>query len=55
MKTKKFDSVKMMSEIREKLSEDFSMLSVNEKIGLLENEFPEIKIKKQRKLPLTVS
>ena len=44
-----------MSEIREKLSEDFSMLSVNEKIGLLENEFPEIKIKKQRKLPLTAS
>lgn len=53
MKTKKFDSVKMMREVREKLSKDFSKLSVKEKIDLLEKEFPEIKIKKWRKLPLS--
>ncbi|MEK6590369.1 MAG: hypothetical protein AABZ11_06785 [Nitrospinota bacterium] len=53
MKTKKFDSVKMMREIREKLSKDFSKLSAKEKIDLLEKEFPEVKIRKQRKLPLT--
>jgi len=53
MKTKRFDSVKMMREIREKLSKDFSKLSVKKKIDLLEKEFPEIKIKKRRKLPLT--
>lgn len=53
MKTKKFDSVKMMREIREKLSKDLSKLSVKEKIDLLEKEFPEIKIKKRRKHPLT--
>jgi hypothetical protein len=55
MKTKRFDSVKMMREIREKLSKDFSKLSVKEKIDLLEKEFPEIKIKRRRKLPLTVA
>lgn len=54
MMTKKFDSVEMMRKIREKLSKDFSKLSVKEKIDLLEKEFPEIKIKRQRKLPLTV-
>ncbi len=43
MKTKKFDSVKMMREIRENLSKDFSKLSVKEKITLLEKEFPQIK------------
>jgi hypothetical protein len=53
MKAKKFDSVKMMREIREKLSKNFSKLSVKEKMALLEKEFPEIKIKKRRKLPLT--
>lgn len=53
MKTKKFDSVEMMREIRGKLSKDFSKLSVKEKIDLLEKEFPELKIKKRRKLPLT--
>lgn len=53
MKIKKFDSVKMMREIREKVSKDFSKLSAKEKIVLLEKEFPEIKIKKRRKLPLT--
>lgn len=53
MMTKKFDSVEMMRKIREKLSKDFSKLSVKEKIDLLEKEFPEIKIKRQRKLPLT--
>ena len=53
MKIKKFDSVKMMREIRENLSKDFSKLSVKEKMDLLEKEFPEIKIKKRRKLPLT--
>jgi len=53
MKTKKFDSVKMMREIREKLSKDFSKLSVREKIELLEKEFPEIKIGRRRKLPIT--
>jgi hypothetical protein len=34
MKAKKFDSVKMMREIREKLSKDFSKLSVKEKMAL---------------------
>ena len=53
MKAKKFDSVKMMREIREKVSKDFSKLSAKEKIDLLEKEFPEIKIKKRRKLPIT--
>jgi hypothetical protein len=53
MKTKKFDSVKMMREIREKLSKDFSKLSARKKINLLEKEFPQIKIRKRRKLPLT--
>lgn len=53
MKVKKFDSVKMMREIREKVSKDLSKLSAKEKIVLLEKEFPEIKIKKRRKLPLT--
>ena len=53
MKTKKFDSVKMMREIREKLSEDFSKRSIKEKIDLLEKEFPEVKTKKRRKLPLS--
>ncbi len=53
MKTKKFDSVKMMREIREKLSKDFSKLSAREKIELLEKEFPEIKIGRRRKLPIT--
>lgn len=53
MKAKKFDSVKMMREIREKVSKDFSKLSTKEKIDLLEKEFPEIKISRRRKLPLT--
>ena len=53
MKTKKFDSVKIMREIMEKLSEEFSKLSIKEKIDLLEKEFPEIKMKKRQKLPLT--
>ncbi len=53
MKAKKFDSVKMMRKIREKLSKDFSKLAIKEKIDLLEKEFPEIKIRKRRKLPLT--
>ena len=48
MKIKKFDSVKMMREIRENLSKDFSKLSVKEKMDLLEKEFPEIKIRKRR-------
>ncbi len=43
MKTKTFDSVKMMREIREKLSQDFSPISLKEKIALLEKEFPLIK------------
>lgn len=53
MKNKKFNSVKMMREIRKKLSEDFPKLSVNEKIDLLEKEFPEIKIKKTEKTSAT--
>lgn len=53
MKTKKFDSVKMMREIRESLSKDFSKLSVKEKISLLEKEFPQIKIREQQKHPIT--
>ncbi|HHT9137844.1 MAG TPA: hypothetical protein ACFYEK_11460 [Candidatus Wunengus sp. YC60] len=53
MKAKKFDSVKMMREIRENLSKDFSKLSAKEKINLLEKEFPEIKISRRRKLPIT--
>ena len=53
MKTKKFDSVKMMREIRENLSKDFSKLSVKEKMDLLEKEFPEIKIRKRRKHLIT--
>ncbi|MBI5747482.1 MAG: hypothetical protein HZA00_00025 [Nitrospinae bacterium] len=54
MKTKRFDSVKMMRDIRETVSKDLSKLSIREKIDLLEKEFPEIKIKKRRPLPLTV-
>ncbi len=53
MKAKKFDSVKMMREIREKVSKDFSKLSTKEKIDLLEKEFPEIKISRRRKHPIT--
>ena len=53
MKTKKFDSVKMMREIRESLSKDFSKLSVKEKISLLEKEFPQIKKREQQKHPIT--
>jgi len=50
MKTKKFDSVKMMREIRDNLSREFSQLSAKEKIALLEKEFPEIKRARRRKL-----
>lgn len=53
MKTKKFDSVKMMREIRENLSKDFSELSIKEKITLLEKEFPQIKKGGWRKHPIT--
>ncbi|MFZ3091167.1 MAG: hypothetical protein WA240_11170 [Nitrospirota bacterium] len=53
MKIKKFDSVKMMREIREKLSKDFSKLPVKEKIALLEKEFPQIKKGGRRKHPIT--
>lgn len=53
MKTKKFDSVKMMREIRGNLSKDFSELSVEEKIRLFKEEFPEIKVGRRRKLPIT--
>ena len=53
MKAKKFDSVKMMREIREKVSKDFSKLSTKEKIDLLEKEFSEIKLSRRQKLPLT--
>ena len=50
MKTKKFDSVKMMREIRDNLSRECSQLSAKEKIALLEKEFPEIKRASRRKL-----
>lgn len=53
MKTKKFDSVKMMREIRDDLLKDFSKLSVREKITLLEKEFPQIKKGGRLKHPLT--
>lgn len=53
MKAKKFDSVKMMRDIRENVSKEFSKLSAKEKINLLEKEFPEIKIGRRRKLPIT--
>lgn len=53
MKTKKFDSVKMMREIRDNLSKDFSKLSVKDKINSLEKEFPEIKPKGRRKHSIT--
>ncbi len=53
MKAKKFDSVQMMRDIRENVSKEFSKLSAKEKINLLEKEFPEIKIGKRRKLPIT--
>ncbi len=52
MKAKKFDSVKMMRDIRENVSKEFSKLSAMEKINLLEKEFPEIKTGKRRKLPI---
>lgn len=54
MKAKKFDSVKMMREIRENLSKDFSKLSAEAKIKLLKEEFPGIKIGRRRKLPKSV-
>ncbi|MCK4528452.1 hypothetical protein KAW18_13855 [candidate division WOR-3 bacterium] len=41
MKSKKFDSVKMMREIREKITKEISQLSVREKISLLKKELPE--------------
>jgi len=41
MKNKKFDSVKMMREIRNKLSKELSQRSVEEKIALLKEELPE--------------
>lgn len=53
MKTKKFDSVKMMREIRDNLSKDFSQMPVKEKIRILEQEFPEIKPTRRQKNPLT--
>jgi hypothetical protein len=53
MKAKKFDSVKMMRDIRDKISKEFSKLSAKEKIHLLEKEFPEIKISRRRKHPIT--
>lgn len=53
MKAKKFDSVKMMRDIRENVSKAFSKLSAMEKINLLEKEFPKIKKGKRRKLPIT--
>lgn len=53
MKTKKFDSVKMMREIRDNLSKDFSKLSIKDKIKSLEKEFPGIKPKGRRKHPIT--
>jgi hypothetical protein len=53
MKAKKFDSVKMMRDIRDNVSKEFSKLSAMEKINLLEKKFPEIKIGKRRKLPIT--
>lgn len=53
MKKKKFNSVKMMREIRENLSKDFSKLTIKEKIALLEKEFPQIKKSGQRKHPVT--
>jgi hypothetical protein len=53
MKTKKFYSVKMMREIRDNLSKDFSHMSVKEKIKLLEKEFPEIKPTRRQRIPLS--
>ncbi len=50
MKTKKFDSVKMMREIRKKLTKEFGGLSSQEKIALLEKEFPHIQAKKRPKV-----
>lgn len=41
METKKFDSVKMMRDIRKKLSKEISQLSVDEKIDLFKKELPE--------------
>jgi len=41
MKNKKFDSVKMMRDIREKLSKELSIFSTEEKIALLKEELPQ--------------
>ena len=55
MKTKKFDSVKMMREIRDKLSKELSTLSIKGKIALLEKEFPDIKTEERRKHQTTAN
>lgn len=43
----------MMRDTRETVSKEFSKFSAIEKINLLEKEFPEIKIGKGRRLPIT--
>jgi hypothetical protein len=53
MKKKKFNAVKMMREIREDISKDFSKFTIKKKMALLEKEFPQIKKGVRRKLPIT--
>ncbi|MFH0975822.1 MAG: hypothetical protein V1874_08570 [Spirochaetota bacterium] len=50
MKNKKFDSVKMMRDIRDKISEKTNNLSDKDFIELLKREFPDI----QKKLDYTL-
>ena len=53
MQNKKFDSVKMMRDIRDQRLKDFSRLSIKEKMLLLKKEFPQVKSPARRKNPLS--
>ena len=54
MKTKKFDAVKLMRDIRDDLSQKYSKMTIEEQIENLNKKFPDIKWKNLQKDKATV-